>query len=245
MNIKLCVLSVLLIPAILSYKESEAQIDSAFRKQKMNDCFITKPVSKNAEETFPNFSLKDTMMQIKTSAFDNSCKFVTSFDIQKRMIINYDCFKLLNKPDGIFLMDLVNNYDDIAPRRENVRAKGINFKRSFKSNIPGFGKAAIFEYNIAHSDTLVGDPSFLTLIFHDQGDNVSHYDSHGIAILSFGALFQSIEKSEKMTLRYLQGFGKSMDRLLVNVQLKYDTGTERFVPVSHQVLLRKYKQTGN
>lgn len=199
-------------------------------KQSIN-CYILKPILQNKEykwldklpylDTNMNHFLKYIFLK-KDIKNDTIIGYITSFESQKRIFINEECFSNIVHLDSI---DLSNIYFYSRFNTSSRTGLKIEFVKSYKKNILNLGNVEIFEYFIPNLSTVEANV-FHIIIFEnpnrEQGDDLG-----GIVINSYGLEWKEVEAKCEIPIHLTNLRGG----IQIKVPLYYDGN--QFIPIGH------------
>ena len=199
------------------------------------NCYILKPVKHDSKaDTLRDFnfateSLDDFIVGITSGkrpiAYDSAMDYVTSFEHQQKILVNYRCFSKLDQPDSCRLEDIYFNsgFATWVKKRPVV-----DFLRTYKKDIMDFGKADVFEYRF--NNVAEVEPHFMYIILKEQSEDDRRYgrDYKGIAICSDGLDWKDYPDKYFSIPLFTQMVRRSKE---FYIPLHYDG--DRFVPIGH------------
>lgn len=215
----------------LSCKENAVSQNVITSKKNISNCFILKPIikssqSKGVEElVFPDTNFNgflDKIPLINSVEFDSAMQYVTNYENQKKIFINYSCFSKLNLPDSCNLVDIYfNSRGNTSDRTES----NIEFVSSYKKNIFKFGNAIIFNYHFKGVSEV--EPHSMHIIIKIE-DNSYKEDYKGIVLCSDDLEWKDYPNkgySIPLYIEWLRG-GKDFA-----IPMYFDG--EQFIPIGH------------
>lgn len=220
----------------LCCKERIFSHSETVKKNNIVNCYITKPIKSNSKaDTLRDFefskqSLEDFLAtsiisSSKPIIYDSAMDYVTSFERQRLILVNNECYKKLHKPDSCNLMDLYFN----AGYRTKVMTRSIvEFLQSYKKNIYKFGNAVIYEYRF--NGVAEVEPHFMYIILKEQTEDEQRYgkDYKGFVICSDGLDWRDYSNKGGSIPLFRQMVRISKE---FYIPLCYDD--ERFIPIGH------------
>lgn len=200
-----------------------------------DNCYIIKPVANCSEYywpnnlVFPKKSLDAFLNEVIKKGkikYDRDLRFVTSFDYQKEVFFNYDCFNKLSTPDSCGLMGI---YLNSSSGTKNMTKSIIEFIGSYKKRIYKIGETSVFEYRF--NDVAEVEPHFLHLILKEPSSDDKRYgrDIKGFALCSDGIEWKDYNSMGKFSIPlFVQKVRRSKE---FYIPLYYDG--QRFIPIGH------------
>jgi hypothetical protein len=201
-------------------------------EKKIINCYIIKPVL-NDKEYKPPMSLKTSNKSIdeylsaiahsKHIDTDSNLFYITSFEYQKKIFINYQCYGKLNEPDSL---DLMGIYFNSGSHTVTMNRSIVKYVRSYTKDIFTFGKATVFEYRF--DGVAEVEPHFMHIIIKEPTEDEVRYgeDYRGIVINSDGLNWRKYKELETPSfIQTVKGDKKFEAPLL------YDGN--RFIPLIH------------
>lgn len=200
---------------------------------KLINCYILKPILKNKEfEGLDKLSYLDTNMVdfIKKYPFarkkikiDDSIGYITSFEYQKRILINEHCFSNLTLPDSIDLSDIYFSSRFNTSLRTGLK---IQFLNSYKKNILNLGNVQIFEYYVPYLSTV--EAKIFHIIVFNQPNREEGDDFEGIVINSDGLDWKEINLKGEVIPIHLTNLRGEMQ---IKIPLIFDGS--QFLPIGY------------
>lgn len=225
----------LLLLLNLSCKERTPYQDVTANKNRILNCYITKPVKDDSKADslrnfeFSNESLDDFLSGVisakKPLIYDSTMDYVTSFEKQRLIFINNKCFERLNQPDSSNMMDLYFN----SGYRTKVMTKTIvEFIQSYKKSIYNFGNAIVYEYQF--NGVAEVESYFMYIILKEKTEDEQRYgsDYKGLVICSDGLTWKDFTDKGFSIPSYVQMIRRDK---AFEIPLYYDGN--RFIPLGH------------
>lgn len=227
--------TLLLIYLVAGCKEQNYQQPSNLRQNRITSCYIVKPVKQDSKASssrdfeFPNISLDDFLAEIETGKrsveYDSTMDYITSFERQRIIIVNADCFGKLSRPDSI---DLMNIYFNSGFRNETFTHSIVEFMHQYKKNILQFGDAIVFEYRF--NGVSEDEPHFMYIILKvpTEDDRRLGRDYRGFIICSDGLDWKE-NKDKKFSVPLFIQMVRRNKEFYIPIMYK----DERFIPIGH------------
>lgn len=176
------------------------------------------------KETLDNF-LNKTLGINKMPPADYKMDFVTNFGYQKEIIVNYDCFNRLTKPNTC---NLINLYFNIHSSTWIKKKSVVEFIKKYKKSIYNYGKVNVFEYRF--NNVAENEPHFMFIIIKEPSDSELRLrkDYIGYAICSDGMDWKDSANRQFSTPLFIQMVRRSKE---FYIPLYYDK--RRFIPIGH------------
>jgi hypothetical protein len=199
------------------------------------NCYVLKPVKNDSKADslrdfdFTKDSLGDFLSGIISTKnpvrYDSTMDYVTSFEYQKRILVNYNCFRKLNKPDSC---DLLSLYFNSGFATWVKKASTVQFLQTYRKAIINFGNVTVFEYRFNNVAEI--EPHFMYIILKDQTEDERRYgkDYKGIVICSDGMDWKDYTDKGFSIPLFTQMVRRSKE---FYIPLYYDG--ERFIPIGH------------
>jgi hypothetical protein len=216
-------------------KEKTYSQNEGVNKGSIINCYITKPVKSDSKaDTIRDFeftkkSLDDVLSNIISSknyaTYDSVMDYVTSYERQKLIFMNNQCYERLSKPDSCNLMNIYFN----SGYRTKIMTKSIvEFIQSYKKNIYKFGDATVFEYRFKGVAEV--EPHWMYIILKEQTEDEQRYgsDYKGFIICSDG-----LDWKDYTSLGFSIPLFKQMIRLSKEIYIPLYYDGERFIPIGH------------
>ena len=175
-------------------KERSFSQSGTASKNSIINCFIAKPVKSDSKadtlrdfeftkESLDDFLAASIISSTKSIIYDSAMDYITSFERQRLIFVNSECYKKINKPDSCNLMEL---YFDAGYRTKVMTNSIIEFLQSYKKNIYKFGNAVIYEYRF--NGVAAVEPHFMYIILKEQTEDEQRYgkDYKGFVLCSDG-----------------------------------------------------------
>lgn len=209
--------------------------DPPTRKERIVEyCYLTKPVKNNcnddtrkgfdfSSESLDHF-LTGIIAETRLPIYDSAMDYITSFDRQEQILVNYNCFSKLNRPESGGWENLYFNTGSPAWTQKHPF---VDFLRTYKKNIFDFGRANVFEYlfnNVAEVE-----PHFMYIILREHTEDDDHYgrDYKGIVLFSDGLDWKDYPNGYSIPL-FTQMVRRSKEYY---IPLHFDG--DRFIPMGH------------
>ena len=220
----------------LCCKERTSSQNQTAEKNSIVNCYITKPIKSDSKadtlrdfefskQPLDNFLAGSIISSPKPIIYDSAMDYVTSFERQRLILVNNECYKKLNKTDSCNLMELYFN----AGYRTKVMTKSIvEFLQSYKKNIYKFGNAVIYEYRF--NGVAEVEPHFMYIILKEQTEDEQRYgkDCKGFVICSDGLDWKDYSNKGFSIPLFKQMVRRSKE---FYIPLYYDG--DRFIPIGH------------
>ena len=218
-----------------SCKEKTYSQGTETNKNSIVNCYIIKPVQNDSKaDTLRDFEFtKEHMGDIlahvisskRTFVYDSTMDSVTSFEKQKLIPVNNECYKKLSKPDSCYLMEL---YFSSGYKTKNMTRSIVEFHQSYKKNIFNLGNSTIFEYEF--NGVAEVESHFMYIILKEQTEDEqrSGMDYKGFVIYSDGLDWKDYGDKGFSIPLFKQMVRRSKE---FYIPLHYDG--ERFIPIGH------------
>jgi len=207
------------------------------KSQSINNCFILHPVFEVSDDMEPNLKL-DTVSEISKNQnkLDPSVAFVTNFEYQKQIIIDYNCFNnnQFENIENSFLKEIVNS----SCGSPNPIISNLRLVKKGVKNILNLGLVNIFEYEFTTDEQTPNHFIIIVPII----ENDTGIDYNGIVLFSYGfnwykltnqseevcSIIYNIRRNKKLEI--LLNFTKNHPNSKIN---SFYIG--RFIPIGNKV----------
>lgn len=199
------------------------------------NCYVTKPVYGDSKsESLGDFDFKkETLNDFLGKAiapkgtikYDLSMDFVTSFGYQKEIIVNYDCFSKLTRPDS---SNLINIYFNSGLATWVKKRSTVQYLKTYKKVILNWGDATVFEFRFNNVAEI--EPHFMYIILKDPTADEKRQgkDYRGFVICSDGLDWKDYKKEGGAIPLFIKMIRRSKE---LYIPLYYDG--KRFIPIGH------------
>jgi hypothetical protein len=169
-----------LLPTIGCRGQSSNQTVTNDKDSLITNCYITKPIKTDSKaDTLRDFNFSNESLAVfldnalsarKPIIYDSTMDYVTNFDYQKIILVNFSCLGKLSKPDSC---GLINIYFNSGFATWVKMKSAVQFLHSYKKNIYNFGNATVYEYRFNNVAEI--EPHFMYIILQEQTEDEKRF----------------------------------------------------------------------
>ncbi|RTL57095.1 MAG: hypothetical protein EKK37_13670 [Sphingobacteriales bacterium] len=200
----------------------------------ITNCYVTKPVKTDSKSDtlrafdFGNKSIDDFITNIKDKTelkYDSVMDYVTNFDYQKRITVNFSCYDKLTNPESF---GLLNIYFNSGFATWVKKKSSISFLQSYKKEIFNLGKVIVYEYRLNNVAEI--EPHFMYILLKEQKEEDLRYakDYSGYVLCSDGLSWKEFANNRGYIPLYIKMVRRNKE---IYTPLYFDS--ERFIPIGH------------